>query len=144
MNRNEPAHDTSADFAQRIGETQRRLANDLKSDYDYVICGAGTSGSVLAARLCEDPKIRVLLLEAGGSDDSDLIEDPNRWVMTLGGPLDWGFTAKPNPHLNGRAISYSMGKVLGGGSSINVSTWSRGHQGDWNSFAREANDPIWG
>ena len=41
MNRNEPAHDTSADFAQGVGETQRRLANDLKSDYDYVICGAG-------------------------------------------------------------------------------------------------------
>jgi choline dehydrogenase-like flavoprotein len=64
--------------------------------------------------------------------------------MTLGSELDWGFVAEPNPHLNGRAIPYSMGKVLGGGSSINVSTWSRGHRADWDFYASESGDPSWG
>jgi choline dehydrogenase len=64
--------------------------------------------------------------------------------MTLGSELDWGFVAEPNRHLNGRAIRYSMGKVLGGGSSINVSTWSRGHRADWNFYASESGDRSWG
>jgi choline dehydrogenase len=64
--------------------------------------------------------------------------------MTLGSELDWGFVAEPNPYLNGRAIPYSMGKVLGGGSSINVSTWSRGHRADWDFYASQAGDPTWG
>ena len=135
---------SSQSFAERVASTQGRLVQNLTSEYDYIICGAGTSGSVLAYRLCEDPSVRVLLLEAGGSDDSEAIEDPNRWVMTLGSSVDWGFAATPNPKLNGRAISYSMGKVLGGGSSINVSTWSRGHKADWDVFASETGDASWG
>src|SRR5262249_1703033 len=69
--------------------------------------------------------------------------NPNRWPMTLGTELDWGFVAEPNPNLNGRAIPYSMGKVLGGGSSVNVSTWSRGHQADWDFYASEVDEPAW-
>src|SRR5579875_4136124 len=114
MNHNTAEQATSNSFAEEVQSTQRRLSEDVAEVYDYVICGAGTSGSVLAYRLCEDPKIRVLLLEAGEADDSDLIQDPNRWVMTLGGPADWGYVATPNPRLNGRSIAYSMGKVLGG------------------------------
>src|SRR5215475_6232682 len=64
--------------------------------------------------------------------------------MTLGSDFDWGFVAEPNPNLNGRAIPYSMGKVLGGGSSINVSTWSRGHRADWDFYASESGEPAWG
>src|SRR6516162_8924341 len=111
-------------FSRIIAENQLRLASELSRGFDYIVCGAGTSGCVVAARLAADPSIRVLLLEAGGSDETDLIGDPNRWPMTLGSELDWGFVAEPNARLNGRAIRYSMGKVLGGGSSINVSTWS--------------------
>jgi choline dehydrogenase len=85
----------------------------------------------------------VLLLEAGGSDETDAITNPNRWPMTLGTELHWGFVAEPNPRLNGRAIPYSMGKVLGGGSSINVSTWSRGHQADWDFYAAQSGDASW-
>lgn len=116
----------------------------LRNQYDFIICGAGSSGSVVAGRLAANPDVSVLLLEAGESDDSELVADPNRWLMTLGSGLDWGFVAEPNVHLNGRAIPYSMGKVLGGGASINVGTWSRGHRTDWDTYAAEAGDAAWG
>jgi choline dehydrogenase len=130
-------------FARRVGENQQRLAANLKPQYDFIVCGAGTSGSVVAARLAADHTTQVLVLEAGGTDETDLIANPNSWPMTLGSELDWGFVAEPNPNLNGRAIRYSMGKVLGGGSSINVSTWSRGHRADWDFYASESGDAAW-
>src|SRR5215831_17275348 len=109
MNR-QPAD--AVNFAERVRLNQQKLVSNLKSRYDFIVCGAGTSGSVVAARLAADLNTQVLLLEAGGSDETDLITDPNRWPMTLGSELDWGFVAEPNPNLNGRAIRYSMGKVL--------------------------------
>ncbi|MCB8882085.1 GMC family oxidoreductase N-terminal domain-containing protein [Acidisoma cellulosilytica] len=112
-------------------------------DYDYIVCGAGTSGSVVAGRLAASHTGRVLLIEAGGSDQSPLISDPNAWPMTLGTSLDWGFMTDASSDLNGRSIPYSMGKVLGGGSSINVSTWSRGHRSDWDGFSAAAQDKRW-
>lgn len=118
-------------------------APDIKRHYDYIVCGAGTSGSVVAARLAEDPGVQVLLLEAGPSDDSPLINDPNAWPATLGTVFDWGFRCSPNPNLDGRVLDYAMGKVLGGGSSINVSTWSRGHAADWDHFASLADNAAW-
>ena len=136
-------HDLREDFAARVRINQQELSSELKTRFDYIVCGAGTSGCVVAARLAADLKTQVLLLEAGGTDETDLITNPNRWPMTLGSELDWGFVAEPNPHLNGRAIPYSMGKVLGGGSSINVSTWSRGHRADWDFYASESGDPSW-
>jgi choline dehydrogenase len=92
------------DFAQRVRLNQQKLASDLNLYYDFIVCGAGTSGSVVAARLAADLKTQVLLLEAGGTDETDLITNPNRWPMTLGTELDWGFVAEANPNLNGRAI----------------------------------------
>src|SRR5215472_13057491 len=130
-------------FAEQVRLNQQRLAADLKSHYDFIVCGSGTSGSVVAARLAADLNTKVLLLEAGGTDETELITNPNRWPITLGSELDWGFVAEPNPNLNGRAIGYSMGKVLGGGSSINVSTWSRGHRADWDFYASESTDTSW-
>src|SRR5215813_14265518 len=133
----------SKEFAERIRINQQKLSSELRTKFDYIVVGAGTSGSVVAARLASDLNTQVLLLEAGGSDETELITNPNRWPMTLGSELDWGFVAEPNPQLNGRAIGYSMGKVLGGGSSINVSTWSRGHQADWDFYSSESDDPSW-
>jgi choline dehydrogenase len=130
-------------FAERVRVNQAQRSSQLRTTFDYIVCGAGTSGSVVAARLAADPKTHVLVLEAGGTDETELITNPNRWPLTLGSELDWGFLAEANPHLNGRAIPYSMGKVLGGGSSINVSTWSRGHRADWDSYALEAADQSW-
>jgi len=131
------------DFAARVREKQHELAAKLETRYDYVVCGAGTAGCVVASRLGADLKTRILVLEAGGSDELQIVSDPDRWPATLGSELDWGFVAEPNPHLNGRAIRYSMGKVLGGGSSVNVSTWSRGHRADWDHYASEAADAAW-
>jgi choline dehydrogenase len=126
------------------GEDHPTGIADLKRHFDFIVCGAGTSGSVIAGRLAANPEVKVLLLEAGGTDELDVVMDPNQWVRNLWSQLDWGFVAEPNPRLNGRAIPYSMGKVLGGGSSINVSTWSRGHKADWDSYAAAVNDPSWG
>jgi choline dehydrogenase len=131
------------DFAERIRANQQKLSAALKTRFDYIVVGAGSSGSVVAARLATDPKTEVLLLEAGGTDETDLVTNPNHWPMTLGSELDWGFMTEPNPELNERSLLYSMGKVLGGGSSINVQTWSRGHRADWDFYAEESGDPAW-
>jgi choline dehydrogenase len=131
------------DVRRRASENQARLTADLKSAYDFIICGAGASGSVLARRLAEHAGVQVLLIEAGGSDEVEQVQDPAQWPVNLGSERDWGFVAKPNPHLNGRALSMSMGKVLGGGSSVNVMVWARGHRSDWDYFAAEAGDDRW-
>ncbi len=132
-----------ADFARRARENQARLTSALQPSYDFIVCGAGSSGSVIARRLAENAGVQVLLLEAGGSDESDTVLNPALWPTNLGSDRDWGFQAQPNPHLNGREIPMSMGKGLGGGSSINVMVWARGHRSDWDFFASEAGDPRW-
>ena len=132
------------DFAHRARENQARLTAGLRSSYDFIVCGAGASGSVTARRLAENGQAQILLLEAGGSDEADSVLNPALWPTNLGSPRDWGFRAEPNPHLNGREIPMSMGKGLGGGSSINVMVWARGHRNDWEHFAAETDDPRWG
>jgi choline dehydrogenase len=134
----------AAEFTERVWANQRHLAASLKQGYDFIVCGAGSSGSVLARRLAENPDVQVLLLEAGGRDDVANVTDPALWPTNLGTERDWGFTAQPNRLLNGRAMSASMGKVLGGGSSINVMGWARGHQSDWDLFASESGSSAWG
>jgi choline dehydrogenase len=132
-----------ADFAERVRGNQRTLRLDLKSQYDFIVCGSGSSGSVVARRLAENPDVSVLLLEAGGSDDLPSVTEAGRWFENLGSERDWNFLAQPNPHLNGRSLPLNMGKVLGGGSSINVMAWARGHKSDWDFFASESGDPAW-
>ncbi|BDG74303.1 choline dehydrogenase [Roseomonas fluvialis] len=132
------------DFATRARDNQAQRTAGLRRSYDFIVCGAGASGSVIARRLAESPEVHVLLLEAGGSDEADSVLNPALWPTNLGSKRDWGFLAAPNPHLKGRALSLSMGKGLGGGSSINVMVWARGHRSDWDYFAAEAGDPAWG
>ncbi|HQS97252.1 MAG: oxidoreductase [Novosphingobium sp. 17-62-19] len=131
-------------FALRAAENQVRLNGDIKRTYDFIVCGAGSSGSVIARRLAENPAVDVLLIEAGGSDEAEAVLNPGLWPTNLGTERDWGFQAEPNPHLNGRELSMAMGKGLGGGSSINVMVWARGHKADWDHFASEAGDDRWG
>jgi choline dehydrogenase len=133
----------AADFAQRVHVNQARLTSELKPHYDFIVCGSGSSGSVVARRLAENPDVSILLLEAGGTDDMPSVMEAGQWPANLGSDRDWAFQAQPNPHLNGRAIPMNMGKILGGGSSINLMAWSRGHKNDWDYFASEAGDPAW-
>jgi choline dehydrogenase len=132
-----------AEFAREVEENQVRLRSSLRATYDFIVCGSGSSGAVVARRLAENPDVSVLLIEAGGGDNVPEVEMAAAWPRNLGSERDWGFTALPNPHLNGRAIPMSMGKVLGGGSSINVMLWARGHKSDWDYFAAAAGDPAW-
>jgi choline dehydrogenase len=134
---------TAAEFAQRVRVNQAKLRLDLKSHYDFIVCGSGSSGSVVAGRLAANPDVSVLLLEAGGNDDIPAIREASQWPINLGSERDWQFKAQPNVNLNGRSMPLPMGKVLGGGSSINVMAWARGHQNDWNFFADMANEPAW-
>jgi choline dehydrogenase len=121
----------------------RERSSELRSRYDFIVCGSGSSGSVVARRLAENPEVSVLLLEAGGSDDAPSVMNAGEWRLNLGSERDWSFHDTPNRALNGRAIPLSMGKVLGGGSSINAMYWARGHKSDWDFFALEAGDPAW-
>ena len=69
------------------------------SDYDFVIVGAGSAGSVLASRLSENPKARVLVLEAGGTQIGPNVQNPSLWYTLLGSDIDWGYTTIPQPGL---------------------------------------------
>ena len=116
----------------------------LEPRHDVIVCGAGTSGSVIARRLAENHDVKVLLLEAGGTDDAPSVIEANQWPLNLGSERDWGFVAQPDPQLHGRSIPFAMGKVLGGGSSINLMIWARGHRSDWDHFASESGEAAWG
>jgi choline dehydrogenase len=109
--------------------------------FDYVIVGAGSAGCVLANRLSADPGVRVLLVEAGGSDDRFLIKMPLGFLRALFDPtLSWGYMSEPEPTLDGRSLWLPRGKVLGGSSSINGMFFMRGHSGDFDAWAASGCD----
>lgn len=112
--------------------------------FDFIVCGAGTTGCVVAARLADQPGARVLLIEAGAGYTGPEVAEPAQWPLNLGTERDWAFAGQPSSHLNGRRLTLNMGKGLGGGSSINVMVWARGHRSDWDHFAAESGDPAWG
>ncbi len=111
--------------------------------YDYVVIGGGSAGCVLAARLSEDPQVRVALLEAGGADTSVLIHCPaGLALMAKTKGINWSFQTVPQPGLNGRRGYQPRGKVLGGSSSINAMIYLRGQRQDYDGWAAEGN-PGW-
>jgi choline dehydrogenase len=112
--------------------------------FDYVIVGAGTAGCALANRLSADARRRVLLLEAGGKDDYFWIRVPVGYLFTQNNPrTDWCFKTAPEPGLNGRALNYPRGRVLGGCSSINGMIYMRGQARDYDQW-RQLGNAGWG
>ncbi|HUC11437.1 MAG TPA: GMC family oxidoreductase N-terminal domain-containing protein [Stellaceae bacterium] len=107
---------------------------------DYVITGAGSAGCVLANRLSEDPRARILLIEAGGRDWNPYIHIPAGFMKLLDhSSLTWGYHAEPDPGTAGRAILYPRGRVLGGSSSINGLIYVRGQPEDFDHWAQLGN-----
>ncbi|MEU8974562.1 GMC family oxidoreductase N-terminal domain-containing protein [Streptomyces monashensis] len=128
---------TQAGFAAAVGR------HAPEAEFDVIVCGAGSAGSTVAGMLAADEDLRVLLLEAGPDDADERVSDPDRWFENFGSERDWGFVTEPGRHIDQRRLPYSMGKGLGGGSSINVGVWSRGHRRDWDDLAASSRDPRW-
>jgi choline dehydrogenase len=109
-------------------------------DADYIVVGAGSAGCVLAARLSEDPSVKVLLLEAGPQDRSPWIHLPIGYGKTMWSDVyNWRFHTDPDPNMNGRRIYWPRGKTLGGSSSINGLIYIRGQREDYDHWAALGN-----
>ncbi len=109
-------------------------------DFDYIVVGTGSAGSVVAARLSEMPDARILVLEAGGADLNPWIHIPVGFVHTLNSKtVNWGFEIAPEDYTGGRPMYLARGKVLGGSSSINGMLYVRGNPRDYDDWAQMGN-----
>jgi choline dehydrogenase len=111
--------------------------------YDYIIVGAGSAGCVLAARLTEDLRPRVLLLEAGGAGGAKEIRIPAAFSKLFKTGVDWNYATEPEPHLHNRRLYWPRGKVLGGSSAINAMIYIRGNRADYD-YWRDLGNAGWG
>jgi choline dehydrogenase len=116
---------------------------DETTDFDYIIVGAGSAGCVMARRLIDGTEAKVLLLEAGNTDQGIAsIANPPQWVENIGAAHDWSYAYAPSPHTDHRSLFLSRGKVLGGSGSTNALVWIRGNRADFDDWAAAGN-PGW-
>ncbi|MDQ2927269.1 MAG: choline dehydrogenase [Caldimonas sp.] len=112
----------------------------MSDEFDYIVIGAGSAGCVLAARLSENPAVRVLLLEAGPRDGSLWIHLPIGYGKTMWSDrVNWRYYTEPDPNMNGRRIYWPRGKTLGGSSSINGLIYIRGQREDYDRWSALGN-----
>nr|WP_090276858.1 GMC family oxidoreductase N-terminal domain-containing protein [Mycolicibacterium komanii]CRL70452.1 choline dehydrogenase-like flavoprotein [Mycolicibacterium komanii] len=107
---------------------------------DYVVVGTGSAGSVVAARLSDDPSVRVVALEAGPHDKDKFIRIPAGFVKLFRSPVDWDYLTEPQKELDGREIYWPRGKMVGGSSSMNAMMWVRGFAADYDEWGDAAGD----
>jgi choline dehydrogenase len=119
-------------FAAGATQTANRAA--LRADYDYIVVGGGVAGCVIAAELSKSGA-HVLVIEAGGNDDAPSILNPSIWFTNVGGALDYHLPITPTPQLSNRKFNMALGHVIGGGSTINAMTWTRGMASDYDGWA---------
>jgi choline dehydrogenase len=110
--------------------------------YDYIIVGAGSAGCILANRLSEDPKVKVLLLEAGGPDNRKECHIPVAFSKLFKTACDWAYYTEPQPKLGNRNLYWPRGKMLGGSSSMNAMIYVRGHRSDYDGW-RDLGNAGW-
>jgi len=115
---------------------------NARQKFDYIIVGAGSAGCVLAARLSQDPTVRVALLETGGQDDAPEIGMPLAFSQLFKTKYDWDFATEVEQGLGGRRIYLPRGKVLGGSSAMNAMIYIRGNAADFDGWADEG-APGW-
>ncbi len=132
-----------ADQGSDAAITQLYNAKNVQPEYDYIVVGSGSGGAVVAGRLAAETHARVLVLEAGGTDRVEPVLNPGMWPANIRSERDWKYSATPSPAVNNRALILPMGKVVGGGSSINATVWSRGHKNDFDFWAAETGEAAW-
>jgi choline dehydrogenase len=133
-----------ADTLDGIRTNQEARVKTLLEAYDYIVCGTGSAGCALVHRLAADPNVNILVIEAGGWDTSPAVADPRAWFTNLGTERDWGDVAVRSAHVNHRAIPEHMGRVVGGGSSINATIWARPFKKDLDYWVDQTGDQSWG
>ena len=134
-----------ADELDAIRANQSARAAKLQAAYDYVVIGTGSAGSALVGRLsAASPDASILVIEAGDWDTAPAVHDPSVWFTNLGTERDWQDVAIASTGTNNRAIPEHMGKVVGGGSSINATIWARAFKNDLAHWAAESGDKAWG
>ncbi|KAF9208453.1 hypothetical protein BGZ49_008741 [Haplosporangium sp. Z 27] len=134
-------------YSKKSRETGKEPWDEKKDalEYDYIVLGGGTAGCVLAARLAEDPKVSVLVIEAGEDMDNSMTVKvlPAAPPALYHGKYDWQLKTVPQVHANGRVIIQVRGRLLGGCSSINGTQYTRGSASNFDQWATTFDNPGW-